>query len=394
MAPHIPTHELWWLAAGGAGYGARYVKQRFRVAFPSSIIEDDPTDYLLEMQAQYGYNAHSLVSIAPGAGSWSSNRYDAAVIYGRFGHVWLGAGDPLTDEAHLAAVAREFAKAAQDRGRIVAFVPTTARFARLATEHGFSAVKVGAAPYFDLSVWAPKGDRAKKMRSGVNQARRAGVTIETWESFDSVRKTETADLCLRWLGSRRAATSFGWLLALDPFLHAERKKYYGARDGSGRLVGLIAASPMPARECWYLEDVLRQPDAPQGTADLLVFEALNRMAADGVKLATLGTAPLAHEGVDTLPKRDHRVVEGALRIAATRLEPFYNFEGVRRFKAKFVPTYWESEYVVGKRGVMVPPRVAHAVIRALAPGGVTRLLTRRVARTLKPVVPSHFSFWT
>jgi phosphatidylglycerol lysyltransferase len=393
MPPHIPTHDLWWLAAGGAGYGARLVKQRFRFGQAAPWIDEDPTEYLLDLQTQYGYNAHSLVSIAPGAGAWSPDNFDGAVIYSRFGHVWLAAGDPLTDNENLDEIANQFAEAAREKNRIAAFVPTTARFAQAVANSGFSAVKVGAAPYFDLTVWAPRGDKAKKMRAGVNQARRSGVSVETWDTFDNSLRKETTDLCLRWLGTRRAATSFGWLLALDPFLHAERKKYYGARDCSGRLVGLVAASPMPARSCWYLEDVLRQPDAPQGTADLLVFEALNRMASDGVKLATLGTAPLAKEGENVVPTGDHRVVEGALRIAATRLEAFYNFEGLRRFKSKFVPSWWESEYVVGQRGVMVPPRVAHAVLRAIAPGGVTQLLTRKVAHTLKPIVPTRLSLW-
>jgi phosphatidylglycerol lysyltransferase len=392
MAPHIPAHDLWWLAASGAGYGARYLRQwRRSVSLRKRFDDDDPTEMLLDLQDRYGYNAHSLVSIAPGAEAWTSPGIDGAIIYGKFGRVWLAAGDPLCDPADAGELARRFANAAGDRGRVAAFVPTTARFGIEAAKAGFSSVKVGAAPYFDLTCWAPKGDKAKKMRAGVNQARRAGVTVERWLNLDDELKTETADLCLRWLNSRRAATSFGWLLALDPFLHSDKKQLFGARNSEGQLVGLIAASPMPARECWYLEDVLRRPDAPQGTADLLVVEALQGLAASGAKLATLGTAPLATEGEDVIPPGEHKVVERALKLAAGRLEPFYNFEGLRRFKAKFVPTYWESEYVLSRKGVMVPPRVAHAIVRAIAPGGMTQLLTRKVARTLKPLVHGRSS---
>jgi phosphatidylglycerol lysyltransferase len=393
MPPHIPARDLWWLAAGSAGYGARYVRHRWRILRSGQEAVDDPTGFLLDLQDRFGYNAHSLVSIAPGANAWSCPQIDGAIIYGKFGRVWLAAGDPLSDVEDGTDLAIQFAKAAQTKGRIAAFVPATARFAREATRNGFTAVKVGAAPYFDLTTWAPRGDKAKKIRAGVNQARRAGVTVESWHSFDSTTKSETAELCLRWLGTRRAATSFGWLLALDPFANSERKRYFGARDSEGHLVGLLAASPMPARECWYLEDVLRQPDAPQGTADLLVVEALTRLAAEGEKLATLGTSPLARDGEDVVLPGDHRMVERALAIASKQLDPFYNFEGLRRFKAKFVPTFWESEYVLAKRGVMVPPRVAHAIVRAIAPGGVTQLLTRKVAHTLKPIVTGRLSLW-
>src|SRR5438094_41588 len=97
MLPHIPVHDLWWLAAGGASYGARYARHRVRTtrsrAKRSRV--PDPTEELLRLQSQYGYNPHSLVSIAPGAAAWTMPRIDAAIIYGEFGRVWLAAGDPL-----------------------------------------------------------------------------------------------------------------------------------------------------------------------------------------------------------------------------------------------------------------------------------------------------------
>src|SRR5689334_9353869 len=95
----IPLRELWWLVAGGgAGYGARYVRLRVstaRGARRGAAAEADPTGELLRLQTLYGYNAHSLVSIAPGARLWSTPEIDGAIIYSEFGRVWLAAGDPL-----------------------------------------------------------------------------------------------------------------------------------------------------------------------------------------------------------------------------------------------------------------------------------------------------------
>ena len=380
---HIPVRELWWLAAGGAGYGARYVRLRLSAARASKASPRDPTQELLHLQSLYGYNAHSLVSITPGARLWSTPSLDGAIIYSEFGHVWLAVGDPLAEDAEIAELARRFVAAARKRGRIAAFVPATARFASVALEADLSAVKVGAAPYFDLQTWGPHGDRAKKMRSGINQARRAGVSVEFVETADEEIKRETAALCQRWLETRRTATKLGWLFVLDPFQHAELKKFFAARDHRGRLVGFLAASPIPARDGWYLEDILRLPDAPPGTPDLLVVEALNKLAADGAKTATLGTSPLAKDGEQTVVSGDYPLSERMLYVAAKRLERFYNFEGLRRFKSKFVPSWWESEYVLVPRGVTVPSRVTYAFMRAIVPGGVAHLITRQIARTLK-----------
>ncbi|MEA2173782.1 MAG: hypothetical protein QOD00_1374 [Blastocatellia bacterium] len=380
---HIPARELWWLAVGGAGAGARYVKLRWSAARASRVSRRDPTGELLRLQALYGYNAHSLVSITPGARLWSSPSLDGAIIYSEFGHVWLAVGDPLAGDDERGELARRFVIAARKKGRIAAFVPATARFAQEGVKFGLSAVKVGAAPYFDLQTWAPRGDRAKKMRSGINQAHRAGVRVEFVETASDEIRRETKTLCQRWLETRRTATKLGWLFVLDPFQHAEIKRFFAARDKEGRLVGFLAASPIPARDGWYLEDILRLPDAPPGTPDLLVVEALTRLAAEGAKTATLGTSPLAKDGEQTVATGDYPLSERMLHVVAERLERFYNFEGLRRFKSKFVPSWWESEYVLVPRGVTVPSRVTYAFIRAIVPGGVAQLITRQITRALK-----------
>ncbi len=382
---YIPVRQLWWLAAsGGAGYGARYMKARinFALAERRRRRTPDPTGELLRLQTLYGYNPHSLVSIAPGALLWSNPDIDGAIVYGEFGRVWLAAGDPLAPLEDMAELARQFAAFAKAQNRVVAFVPTSAAFAQMVAPHDFTAVKCGAAPYFDLKAWNPRGDSAKKLRAGINQARRAGVTLEALgDELDERLKQEAAQLCLHWLGKRQAAATFGWLVALDPFLHAEYKKYFAARV-NGKLVGFLAASPIPARKGWYLEDVLREPDAPQGTATLLVFEALMKLKTEGAELATLGTAPLATNGANDVPT-EHRMVARTLEVASTRLGAFYNFEGLRRFKGKFVPSWWESEYALAQRGVAMPPRVGHAIVRALVPGGLTQLLTRQALRVIR-----------
>jgi phosphatidylglycerol lysyltransferase len=381
MHPHIPARDIWWVAAGSAGYGARYVRLRVRVARTARrAYAPDPTGELLRLQTLYGYNAHSLVSIAPGASLWSADEIDGAVIYNKFGRVWLAAGDPLSHPDESCELARQFVAAARRQRKIAVFAPASERFARAAVAAGLCAVKVGASPYFDLATWGPRGDRAKNMRSGVNRASRAGIEIEALETVGEDFRQEAAALCRAWLQTRRAAASFGWLFALDPLRHAAHKKFFAARDRAGALVGLLAASPIPARDGWYLEDVLRLPDAPHGTADLLVVEALRRLRDDGARLATLGTSLLAADGDDDVSTDSHAQTRRALRLCASHLGAFYNFAGLRRFKAKFAPTWWESEYVLAPPGATVAPRVAYALTRAVVPGGGVRLVARQLAR--------------
>jgi phosphatidylglycerol lysyltransferase len=115
---------------------------------------------------------------------------------------------------------------------------------------------------------------------------------------------------------------------------------------------------------------------------LLVAETLKRLKDEGAILATLGTAPLAAEGLNAVPTENRRVAR-ALDMASSKLGGFYNFAGLRQFKGRFVPSWWESEYVLHQRGVAIPPRVGHAIVRALVPGGLTQLLTRQALRAFR-----------
>jgi pimeloyl-ACP methyl ester carboxylesterase len=384
MFPHLAVHNLWWLAAGGAGAAARFVQLRKRPLVVTRFVDEEPTDELLRLQESHGYNAHSLVSIAIGARLWSCPRIPGGIAYNEFGKVWLVPGDPLASPDNVAELTSRFIEAARKQGRVVAFMPSTERFALLAEPLGLRAVKVGAAPYFDLTTWGPRGDRAKKARAGVNQARRAGVRVTKVDTVDETLKKETAALCQSWLKTRRSAMKFGWLFAVDLFQHAERKRFFAARDTTGNLVGFLAASPIPAREGWYLEDVVRLPGAPSGTADLLVVEALNLLKRDGAKLATLGTSPLARDGsVDPGVRNNERAAHG-VRIVTKCFAAFYNFEGLRRFKVKFAPSWWESEYILFSRAATAPPRIITAFIQAIAPSGASNLIARQVARALRP----------
>lgn len=383
MFPHFAVHHLWWLAVGGAGVAARYARLRTRPPRLVEFEEYPATNDLLHQQAAYGYNAHSLVSIAPGARLWSCPQIDGAITYNEFGKVWLVPGDPLAHPDDVAELTRRFVEAARAEGRFAAFMPATARFARQAAPVGLHAVKIAAAPYFDLTTWGPRGDRAKKARAGVNQARRAGVRVNEVENVDEKLKRETALLCRSWLKARRCAIKLGWLFELDPFQHSSLKKFFTARDEAGKLVGFLAASPMPARDGWYLEDVLRLPSAPAGTTDLLVVETLNMLKRGGAKLATLGTSPMAREGEHVHEVCNHELVENVLRTVTSCFSGFYNFEGLRRFKTKFAPSWWESEYLLFPRDVLAPPHLIRAFIQAIAPDGASNLIAQQIGRAIR-----------
>ena len=377
---HFFSQHLWLIVAGGGvGVAGRYLSLCVRRAHTLTL--PDPTVELLRLHQLHGYNAHSLVGIAPGIRLWTCPETGEAVAYNEVGRVWLVPGDPLASCENLPQVLEGFLRKAHAEQRLVGFIPTTQRCAIISSRLGLRALKIGAAPYFDLATWAPRGDSAKKARAGVNQARRVGVTVTGVVDVNERLIRETACLCKSWLTTRRSAVRFGWLFSVDLFQHKELKRYFTARDSSGRLVGFLAASPLPARDGWYLEDILRRRDAPNGTTDLLVVEALESFKRDGAKLATLGTAPMATEGDQDVPICP--ILSKLVRFVAGCFSIFYNFEGVRRFKSKFAPSWWESEYILLSQNVTAPPRILSAFIHAIVPTGPSYLIARQMRRALR-----------
>lgn len=100
--------------------------------------------------------------------------------------------------------------------------------------------------------------------------------------------------------------------------------------------------------------------------DFLFVELMLWGRDQGYRWLNLGMAPLS--GLDRHPLAPawHRVGNFVFRHG----EHFYNFEGLRRYKAKFDP-HWEPKYLIARGGIALP-RVLMDVSVLIA-GGVREL---------------------
>lgn len=332
---------------------------------------------LLQLVQAYGYEHQSFLSLYDGGQVWFLDAPEAAVVYRCVGNVAIVTAAPLTTREHWEQVTREFLQFCALQNMDCLMLPIGSEFAAVARSCGMGLLGVGESGYFRLADWKPAGDRAKKVRAGVNQARGAGITVTAFDPQSEIgtqARIEIEQLCEHWMATREV-DALGWLLELKPFALAEHKRYFLARNAEGRLEGMLACSPFPARRGWYLEDLLRRSDAPRGVSELLVVEALKHLAADGAELATLGTSPLA--GVQ--PEGQFNTLARFLRLLYEHFDAFYHFKQLHRFKAKFAPSFVEAEYVA-----IWPPRarlrMLHAAILVLDPQGILGLTKAKVRK--------------
>ncbi|MCL6641063.1 MAG: phosphatidylglycerol lysyltransferase domain-containing protein, partial [Candidatus Rokubacteria bacterium] len=97
----------------------------------------------------------------------------------------VASGDPLCAPEHVQAVLARFASFARAQRLSLCFVGATPRCYAAARALGFGALKVGEEPIFDLSSYAPRGDRAKKARAARNHALRLGVTVREYRPLEA-----------------------------------------------------------------------------------------------------------------------------------------------------------------------------------------------------------------
>jgi lysylphosphatidylglycerol synthetase-like protein (DUF2156 family) len=168
----------------------------------------------------------------------------------------------------------------------------------------------------------------------------------------------------------------GFLVDVQPFAFADERRYMVAEQ-DGRVVAFLAAVPVFARGGWFIEDLVRRPDAPNGTAELLVDATMRALAREGSHYVTLGLAPLAGS------------VTGWLRVAREQTRALYDFEGLRTFKAKLRPGAWEPIHLAYMPDALSAVALFD-VLTAFARGSVTRFGVETLLRALGPNEgPSH-----
>ena len=130
------------------------------------------------------------------------------MAYVRRGHTCVIAGDPLCAPENTPAVLEAFSHHMGNQYRIMLTLASGWLINQL-KQTGYGAIEIGRDPFFDLGNWKPRGNRAKKIRSAVNLARRTGLTVSAYrpsERRDLHLEQEMQNCAKAWLASQRGFT--------------------------------------------------------------------------------------------------------------------------------------------------------------------------------------------
>ncbi|MCW3095979.1 MAG: Lysylphosphatidylglycerol synthetase, domain of unknown function [Chthonomonadaceae bacterium] len=297
-----------------------------------------------ELVFRYGWNATSYQILNPAMEHWFARDGDAVVGYVLRGRFRVVAGAPVCAEERLAAVVTEFEASAAEANEKVCYFGAADRLrAVLQSLPSHAELEIGAQPIWNPQQWPALLKKHASLRAQINRARNKGVVVAEWEDAQGARRAALQACLEEWLATRPFPT-LRFLTAPVDLGEMRDRRLFVASSGES-VIGFLIATPVPDRNGWLIEQIVRGRSAPNGMAEMLVGAAMEALAADGAEYVTLGLAPLSQRA-----ETETEAQESWLRLLLTWVRAhgrrFYNFDGLDAFKAKFRPDSWEPLYAI------------------------------------------------
>lgn len=292
----------------------------------------------------------------------------AFIMYAISGRSWIAMGEPVGPPEAWPALLWDFHDRVDRAGGRTVFYEVGPEQLPLFLDLGLQPFKIGESAHVDLAQFTTSGRSKQDLRSAQNKARKAGHRFEILRPpavapvIDALRAVSDA-----WLAEHRTREKRFSLGFFAP-AYVAGCTCAVIRDAGGRIIAFANLWLAADKSSASLDLMRFLPEAPSGTMDLLVTEALLWAKGEGYRWFDLGMAPLSG-----LP--DHRLAplwSRLGRLAVRHGAQFYNFEGLRRFKEKFDPV-WAPAYILCPPWTL--PR-ALADVAALIAGGWRGILTK------------------
>ena len=375
-------NELWWQFALHAD-APRFLRATVGVAAALlaagllRLFRHAPPELALPGPAELD-RAATLVAASPDSSAGLALLGDKVLLFSESGHgllmygverrSWVALGDPIGPAADQVELAWTFREMADRHGGWTVFYEVGAGCLPLYIDLGLTLLKIGEEARVPLADFTLEGPDRRALRRTQRQMERDGVT------FDVVAADQVPPLLPRlraisdaWLAEKRTREK-GFSLGYFDEAYLSRFPVAVARR-QGEVVAFASLWTSLAKVELSVDLMRYGPEAPPAVMQYLFAELMLWGRAQGYQLFGLGMAPLAGLERRALAPLWSRVGAFMYRHG----EHFYNFQGLREYKAKFNPI-WEPRYVASPGGVALPRMLTH--IAALISGGFRGILVK------------------
>jgi phosphatidylglycerol lysyltransferase len=292
----------------------------------------------------------------------------AFIMYQISGRSWVALGDPVGPTSEHEPLSWQFLELCDRFDGSPVFYEVSDTVLPMYIDMGLTLSKLGEEALVPLDEFSLDGKDRAAFRQARNRAQRAGA------SFAVVPRGEVAALIPQleaisaaWLAQKGTAEK-GFSLGRFSADYVTQFDCAIVRM-AGEVVAFANLWQAPAGGELSIDLMRYDERAPKGVMDYLFAELMLWGRDRGFGWLNLGMAPLS--GLETHPLAPlwHRIGGLIFRHA----EDFYNFEGLRAYKEKFIPT-WRSHYLASPGGLELPR--AFLASSALISGGLRKIVSR------------------
>jgi phosphatidylglycerol lysyltransferase len=297
-----------------------------------------------------------------------SDSGDAFLMYQIAGRSWIALGDPIGSQQGAEDLVWRLHEMSDHHGGQTVFYQVCAERLALYVDLGLAALKIGEEARVPLADFSLEGAERADLRQAHRRAQRDGATFEVLPPaavaplLPALRRISDAWLAAKSTGEKR--------FSVGAFSPEYLRQFPVAVVRSHGVPVAFANLWITGTRAELSVDLMRfDPRAPRSTMDFLFIELMLWGRREGYRWFNLGMAPLSGLEAHPLAPAWHRVGNFIFRHG----EHFYNFEGLRNYKAKFAPT-WEPRYLVARGGIALPRVLVD--VSVLIAGGMKELFAR------------------
>ncbi len=345
--------ELCALALFLVGLVYRIGRSRYKPTRSGLKVDPEtPLTYneILSSLKKYGYNTNSIFHLYDSFSHLRVNEKSKGKlgeeIFGHEAHPGFNLiiSDPLCDPRNCEEVLRRLTKSGRDQDKDTILFAIGPAFAEAAKNLSFKVVAIGKEPQFDLKKWTSEL-LSSKLKSALRQVEKRGIVIEEFslQQLHSKNMIDDMNEILQTWFLSRASEKFKNLTEVNPSAGSDDKKFFVAHQ-AGRVDAFLIASPIYAKNGYFLQDLIRTASSVSGVADALVVRALECLKSQGYEMASLGVSPLAGLN-DPAINTKHPYLNKILNLVYNYQKFPVHFKDLYGFKRKFEPTHEEFAYV-------------------------------------------------
>jgi phosphatidylglycerol lysyltransferase len=297
-----------------------------------------------------------------------SDAGDAFLMYQTARRSWIALGDPVGSPQGAEELVWRLREMSDHHGADTVFYQASRGCLGLYVDLGLAPLKIGEEARVPLADFSLDGGARADLRQAHRRAQRDGASFEV---VPAERVTELLPLLQpisdAWLAGKSTAEK---RFSVGAFSAQYLRQFPLALVRAGGIPVAFANLWTTGTRVEMSVDLMRfDPQAPRSAMDYLFIELMLWGQGEGYRWFNLGMAPLSGLESHPLAPAWHRVGNFVFRHG----EHFYNFEGLRRYKAKFDPV-WEPRYLVARGGIALPRALLE--ISVLIAGGMKEVFAR------------------